>query len=60
MRVDLTGTIGAGFGYTLSREMHLALVQDYGIGWHDRTGLPEGTGRSWRIRTTRASLRFAF
>ncbi|MEN9509265.1 MAG: hypothetical protein RLZZ621_1828 [Gemmatimonadota bacterium] len=60
MRVDLTGTIGAGFGYALSRDMHLALVQDYGIGWHDRTGIPEGTGRSWRIRTTRASLRFAF
>lgn len=60
MRMDLTGTIGAGFGYALSRDMHLALVQDYGIGWRDRSGLPEGSSRSWRIRTTRASLRLAF
>lgn len=60
LRKDLTGTLGAGFGYALSRGLHVALVQDYGIGWHDRTGVPEGTGRTWRIRSTRASLRFAF
>lgn len=58
--VDLTGTLGAGFGYTLSNGMTLNLVQDFGIGFHSKDDLPSGTSRTWRIRATRASLRFAF
>jgi len=58
--VDLTGTIGAGFGYPLSRHLVLALVQDFGLGLHAKTNLPDGVGRSFKIRTTRASVRIGF
>ena len=57
---DVSGTLGAGFGYGLSGNLHLALVQEFGIGWHAKTDLPDGIGRTWRVRTTRASLRFGF
>ncbi len=58
--LDLTGTIGAGFGYALSRHLVLALVQDFGIGLHAKTNLPDGVGRSFKMRTTRASVRIGF
>ncbi len=57
---DLSGTLGAGFGYGLSSTLHLALVQEFGMGWHAKSDLPDGTGRTWRARTTRASLRVGF
>jgi len=57
---DLSGTLGAGFAYPLSNTMVISLVQDFGIGFHAATDLPEGTGRTWRVRTTRASLRLKF
>ena len=57
---DISGTLAAGFGYPLSRSMVISLVQDFGIGFHTKTDLPEGTGRSWRMRNTRAALRFKF
>lgn len=59
MQTDLSGTLGGGFGYTLSPGFAITIVQDFGMGWHAKTDLPEGTGRTWRVRTTRASLRFA-
>lgn len=58
--LDLSGTLGAGFAYPLSNTMVVALVQDFGIGFHAKAGLPEGTGRTWRVRNTRASLRLKF
>ncbi len=58
--VDVSGLFGAGFAYPLSRGMVIALVQDFGIGVHSKADLPSGTGRTWRVRTTRASLRFQF
>jgi hypothetical protein len=58
--LDLSGTLGAGFGYPVTQGMVLAVVQDFGIGWHTKTDLPSGTGRTWRVRTTRASVRFSF
>ncbi len=58
--MDVSGALGPGFGYTLSNGFVIAVVQDFGIGWHTKTDLPSGTGRTWRVRTTRASLRFAF
>lgn len=58
--LDLSGTLGAGFAYTLSNTMVVSVVQDFGIGFHAKTDLPEGTGRTWRVRTTRASLRLKF
>ena len=57
---DLSGTLGAGFAYSLSNTMVVSVVQDFGIGFHDKTGLPEGAGRTWRMRNTRASLRLKF
>ncbi len=57
---DLSGTLGAGFAYGLSGNLHIALVQEFGMGWHAATDLPEGVGRTWRARTTRASLRLGF
>lgn len=59
MQADISGTLGAGFGYTISRGLAISLVQDFGIGWHSKTDLPEGTSRTWKVRVTRASLRFA-
>ena len=58
--IDLTGTLGAGFGYPLSPGMVLTLVQDFGIGFHSSADLPDGTGRTWRVRNTRAALRIKF
>ncbi|MBL0938146.1 MAG: hypothetical protein IBJ03_04580 [Gemmatimonadaceae bacterium] len=57
---DLSGALGFGFGYTLSSGFQVALVQDFGMGWHSKTDLPSSFNRTWRIRNTRASLRFAF
>lgn len=59
IRHDLAGTLGAGFGYTLSPGFAVTIIQDFGIGWHSSANLPDGTGRTWRMRATRASLRFA-
>lgn len=58
--LDVSGTLGAGFGFPLSRDMVISVVQDFGIGFHATTGLPEGTSRTWRVRNTRAALRFKF
>lgn len=58
--IDLTGTLGIGFGYALSRGLAVSLVQDGGIGFHSKTDLPAGTGRTWRFRNTRAALRVHF
>ena len=57
---DLSGTLGAGFGYGLSSNLHIALVQEFGMGWHAKADLPDGVGRTWRVRTTRASIRLGF
>ncbi len=58
--IDLSGALGAGFAYPITRGMVIALVQDFGLGMHSKTDLPSGVSRTWRIRTTRASLRFQF
>lgn len=60
LQMGVAGSMGFGFGYTLSPGMVIALVQDFGIGWHARDNLPDGTGRTYRTRATRASLRFKF
>ena len=58
--LDLSGTLGGGFGYTLSQKLAVQLVQDFGIGFHSKEDLPSGTSRTWRIRNTRVALRVAF
>jgi len=60
LQTDLAGSLGFGFGYTLSPGFVLALVQDFGIGWHSQDDLPSGASRTYRTRATRASLRFKF
>lgn len=57
---DFTATLGFGFALPLDDDFQVTLVQDYGIGWHASTALPSGVNRTWRIRTTRAGLRFGF
>lgn len=59
-QIDVSGALGAGFAYGLSSSLHISLVQEFGMGWHAKTDLPDGVGRTWRARTTRASLRFGF
>jgi hypothetical protein len=60
MQLDVAGSLGFGFGYALSPGMVITLVQDFGMGWHAKENLPEGTGRTYRTRATRAALRFKF
>lgn len=57
-QLDLAGSLGFGFGYSLSPGLVVSLVQDFGLGWHAKTNLPDGTSRTYRTRTTRAGLRF--
>ena len=58
--MDIAGTFGIGFGYSLSRSTVVTVVQDAGIGMHSKDGLPAGTSRYWKNRTLRASLRMKF
>lgn len=58
LQLDLAGTLGFGFGYTLADGFAIALVQDFGIGWHSTKDLPADASRTYRMRTTRATLRF--
>lgn len=60
LQMDAAGSLGFGFGYTLSPGFVLGLVQDFGMGWHAQSALPGGTSRTYRTRATRASLRFKF
>jgi hypothetical protein len=60
LQLDLAGSLGFGFGYTLGQGMVVSLVQDFGMGWHSRDNLPEGASRTYRTRATRAALRFRF
>ena len=58
--MDLTGTFGIGFGYSLNRRTIVTVVQDAGIGIHSNEGLAAGTSRYWKTRTLRASMRLKF
>jgi len=59
-QMDFAGSLGFGFGYTLSPGLVLGLVQDFGMGWHSRENLPSDASRTYRTRATRATLRFKF
>jgi len=56
--VDVNAGIGYGFGFALDRDFHIAFVQDFGIAWHAADGLPEGVGRTYRVRNSRITLRY--
>ncbi|HKO15753.1 MAG TPA: hypothetical protein VJU87_05915 [Gemmatimonadaceae bacterium] len=55
---DLSLQIGYGFGYTLSPLLQIELVQDLGLGVHQRTGLSGGSNAVARLYTTRIGLRY--
>jgi len=59
-QMDFAGSLGFGFGYTLSPGLVLGLVQDFGMGWHSQEKLPSDASRTYRTRATRATLRFKF
>ncbi len=56
--VDINAGLGYGIGFALDRDFHIAFVQDFGIAWHAADGLPEGTGRTYRVRNSRITLRY--
>lgn len=55
---DLALAIGYGFGYGFSPDMQIELVQDAGLGIHQRENLPAGTGATYRMYNTRLAVRF--
>lgn len=55
---DINAGIGYGFGFALDHDLHIAFVQDWGIAWHSADGLPEGVGRTYRVRNSRITLRY--
>lgn len=59
-QMDFAGSLGFGFGYTLSPGLVVGLVQDFGMGWHSQEKLPSDVSRTYRTRATRATLRFKF
>lgn len=56
--VDINASIGYGLGYALSRDFHIAFVQDFGIAWHSGDALPDGYKRTYRTRNSRVTLRY--
>jgi hypothetical protein len=56
--LDLSAGIGYGIGFALSHDLHLAFVQDWGIAWRTREGLPDDTGRTYRTRNSRVTIRY--
>lgn len=56
--VDVNAGLGYGIGFALDRDFHLSFVQDFGLAWHAADGLPEGVGRTYRVRNSRITLRY--
>jgi hypothetical protein len=57
---DFDFTLGIGFGYSLSKRVHLQLVQDFGWIVHQLSGLPNDANHTAHIRDTRFELRYGF
>lgn len=57
---DGSFSLGYGFGYGLSSNSEIMLVQDYGLVLHENTGLQSGTSNTNTIRSTRLGLRYGF
>jgi hypothetical protein len=67
MKLDPTGgdldgsfSLGYGFGYGLSSNSEITLVQDFALILHQGTGLPSGTSNTNTIRSIRMGLRYGF
>ena len=57
---DLAGGIGYGFGYALSPDMQITLVQEGFLSVHQRTGLDNGANTIGRQFVLRLGTRFGF
>lgn len=57
---DLAGGIGYGFGYALSPDMQITLVQEGFLSVHQRTGLDNGANTVGRQFVLRLGTRFGF
>lgn len=58
--VDPYFTFGYGFGYTFNPAMQVSVVQDFGLGLHERTNLTSEQSNTLRQRTLRMNLRYGF
>ena len=50
--------IGNGFGYGVSDRLQITLVQDFGVLFHQRTGLAGNEGSTIQQRITRLGVRY--
>jgi hypothetical protein len=57
---DLAASIGYGFGYTLTPDMQITLVQEGLLTVHQRTGLSGGENTIGRQFVLRLGTRFGF
>lgn len=57
---DWSFDLGYGFGYGLSPNSEITLVQDYDLVLHESTGLPSGVSNTNTVRTIRLALRYGF
>ena len=55
---DFIASLGYGFGYSLSPDMHITLVQEGAITMHQRTGVAAGENTLGRQYVTRLGVRF--
>lgn len=56
--IDPYFTFGYGFGYAFNPSMHVSVVQDFGLGLHERTGLTSEQSNTLRQRTIRLNFRY--
>ena len=53
-------TFGYGFGFNFSQSQEVYVIQDYGIAFHERTGLANSQSNTLTMRTTRIGYRMGF
>lgn len=58
--VDPYFVFGYGFGYTMNPQMEISIVQDFGLGLHERDGLTSEDSNTLRQRTLRLNFRYGF
>lgn len=58
--VDGSFSLGYGFGFGLTEESEVVLVEDYGIVLHQGTNLPTGASNTNTVRSLRIGIRFGF
>ncbi|HEX2722203.1 MAG TPA: hypothetical protein VHM24_04750 [Gemmatimonadaceae bacterium] len=58
--IDPYFTFGYGFGYAFNPALHVSVVQDLGLGLHERSGLTSEQSNTLRQRTIRVNLRYGF